>query len=396
MALAAPVAAAGLSPVPRIGVLGFGAASERRETQRLAPGLTLTRIAREGPWRLGLLEVERGALNGRLRVALSNGRVAGRRTVSAMARAQGALAAVNGGFFASRGRTNGDPVGAMLSGGRLVSEPVRGRSALLLPHRAQERARIVRPAWRGAVRFGGRRRALDGVERARGLVPGCGGSGGDRPTQRPSSTLLCTDKSELVLLSRRFGARTGTPPGGVEAVVVGGEVRSVRRRGNTAIPPGGYVLSGTGDAARFLAARARPGERPALRTDLMAAGRRLDPEQADLVSGGPALLDRGRIRIRERAEGVPRGASRSRAPRTLAGVRADGTVLLVTIDGRQPGYSRGATLLESARVLRSLGAREGLALDGGGSTTMVAGSKLVGRPSDGSQRPVSDALVVTR
>jgi len=392
LALAAPVAAAGLSPVPRIGVLGFGAASERRETQRLAPGLTLTRIAREGPWRLGLLEVERGALSGRLRVALSNGRVAGRRTVSAMARAQGALAAVNGGFFASRGRTNGDPVGAMLSGGRLVSEPVRGRSALLLPHRAQERARIVRPAWRGAVRLGGRRRALDGVERARGLVPGCGGSGGDRPTQRPSSTLLCTDKSELVLLSRRFGARTGTPPGGVEAVVVGGEVRSVRRRGNTAIPPGGYVLSGTGDAARFLAAS----ERPALRTDLMAAGRRLDPEQADLVSGGPALLDRGRIRIRERAEGVPRGASRSRAPRTLAGVRADGTVLLVTIDGRQPGYSRGATLLESARVLRSLGAREGLALDGGGSTTMVAGSKVVGRPSDGSQRPVSDALVVTR
>ncbi|MDQ3647577.1 MAG: phosphodiester glycosidase family protein, partial [Actinomycetota bacterium] len=84
-----------------------------------------------------------------------------------------------------------------------------------------------------------------------------------------------------------------------------------------------------------------------------------------------------------------------RSPRTLAGVRADGTVLLVTIDGRRPSYSRGATLLESARVLRSLGAREGLALDGGGSTTMAAGSRLVGRPSGGAQRAVSDALVVT-
>lgn len=388
LAVAAPVAAAGLP-------LGSDGANERREAKRLAPGLTLTRIAREGPWRLGVLEVDRPALRGQLRVALSNGRVAGRRTVSAMARAERAPAAVNGGFFAARGRTDGDPVGAMLSGGRLVSEPVRGRSALLLPYAAKERVRVVRPAWRGAVRLGARRRSLDGVERARGLIPGCGGSGGDRPTQRPSSTLLCTDSSELVLLSRRFGPRTGTPRGGVEAVVVGGKVRSVRRRGNTAIPRGGYVLSGTGDAARFLAAHARPGRRPHVRAELGVGRRRLEPERADLVSGGPALLERGRIRIRERAEGVPRATARSRSPRTLAGVRADGTVLLVTIDGRKPGYSRGATLLESARVLRSLGAREGLALDGGGSTTMVARSKVVGRPSDGAQRPVSDAVVVT-
>jgi len=387
--VAAPVAAAGLP-------LGPGASGEGRETRRLAPGLTLTRIAREGPWRVHVLAVDREALTGRLRVALSGGRVAGRRTLSGMARAEGALAAVNGGFFAVRGRTNGDPVGAMLSGGRLVSEPVRGRSALLLPHRTPEPVRVVRPGWRGAVRLGGRRRALDGVERARGLVPGCGGSGGDRPTQRPSSTLLCSDRSELVLLSRRFGARTGTPRGGVEAVVADGEVRSVRRRGNTAIPRGGYVLSGTGDAARFLAAHARPGRRPEVRAELTAGRRRLDPERADLVSGGPALLRRGRIGVRERAEGIPRAAARSRAPRTLAGVRADGTILLVTIDGRRPGYSRGATLLESARVLRSLGAREGLALDGGGSTTMVAGSRIVGRPSDGAQRAVGDALLVTR
>jgi len=395
LAVAAPAAAAGLSHVARIGVLGFGAASERRETQRLAPGLTLTRIAREGPLRLGVLEVKRGALSGKLRVALSGGRVAGRRTVSAMARAQGALAAVNGGFFASRGRTNGDPVGAMISDGKVVSEPVRDRSALLIPRDAQERARVARPGWRGAVRFGARRRGLDGVERARGLVPGCGGFGGDRPTQRPS-TALCTDSSELVLLSRRFGTRTGTPPGGVEAVVTRGVVRSVRRGGNASIPHDGYVLSGTGDAARFLASHARAGRRPQLRADLTVSGRRLDPGNADLVSGGPALLSRGRIATRERAEGLPSAFARTRAPRTLVGVRADGTVLLVTIDGRRPGYSRGATLLESARVLRSLGAREGLALDGGGSTTMVAGSKLVGRPSDGSQRPVSDALVVTR
>ena len=33
-------------------------------------------------------------------------------------------------------------------------------------------------------------------------------------------------------------------------------------------------------------------------------------------------------------------------------------------------------------------------LDGGGSTTMVVGGQLVNRPSDGTERAVSDALVV--
>ncbi len=362
-------------------------------TSQVAAGLQLTREVRSGPTRVNVLEIDRRKLGGRLRVALSSRRVAGRRTVSAIRRAEDALAAVNGGFFASRGRTNGDPVGAMISGGRVVSEPVRTRSALLIPTDPEQTARVTRPGWRGAVRFGSRRRGLDGVERARGLVPGCGGFGGDRPTQRPDPNVLCTDASELVMVSRRFGSRTGTPRGGVEAVVSGGVVRSVRRRGNTAIPRGGYVLSGTGDAARFLARHARPGARPSIRAQLTSRGRVLDPGQADLVSGGPGLLERGRIRIRNSTE---RAALSARGPRTLAGVRADGTILLVTVDGRQPRWSRGATLLESARLLRSLGARNGMALDGGGSTTMVVGSKVLGRPSDGSERPVSDALVVTR
>ncbi len=59
-------------------------------------------------------------------------------------------------------------------------------------------------------------------------------------------------------------------------------------------------------------------------------------------------------------------------PRTAAGVSADGrTLYLLTIDGRQIGWSNGATLRETAAWLRLLGADDALNLDGGGSTTMV-------------------------
>jgi exopolysaccharide biosynthesis protein len=45
--------------------------------------------------------------------------------------------------------------------------------------------------------------------------------------------------------------------------------------------------------------------------------------------------------------------------------------------------------------MRSLGARDALNLDSGGSSTMVVGRRLVSRPSDRTgERPVSDALFV--
>jgi exopolysaccharide biosynthesis protein len=53
------------------------------------------------------------------------------------------------------------------------------------------------------------------------------------------------------------------------------------------------------------------------------------------------------------------------------------------------------TLPEAARLMRAVGAREALNLDGGGSSALSVRGRVVGRPSDPSgERPVSDALVV--
>jgi exopolysaccharide biosynthesis protein len=83
-----------------------------------------------------------------------------------------------------------------------------------------------------------------------------------------------------------------------------------------------------------------------------------------------------------------------RQPRTLAGVTADGRLLLVTVDGRDPARSVGVSFPEAAALLRWLGATQGLSLDGGGSSAMVVLGDLVNRPSDGAERAVGDALLV--
>lgn len=59
-------------------------------------------------------------------------------------------------------------------------------------------------------------------------------------------------------------------------------------------------------------------------------------------------------------------------PRTAVGLdRLETKLFLVVIDGRQPGYSEGATLPELARILLDAGAWNALNLDGGGSTALV-------------------------
>jgi Phosphodiester glycosidase len=380
--------------------LGSRSLDERRATVRVAPGVSWTRIVREGgPWRVHVLTIDRTVLRGRLTGVLSNRRIQGRERVSAMARRGRAVAGVNGTYFSA----SGDPVGALAIDGRLLSEPVDGRSGLIVPFDPAAAPRVATLSFAGTVTSGGRERLVDGVERARGAIPACGGRGGDEPTERPNAILTCTDPSELVVLSPRYGPFTGTS-GGVEAVVRSGVVEAVERGGGAAIPGDALVLSGSGDAARFLRAAAPVGSRPDIRLRLFGDRAELPlADQALVVGVGPRLLSGGRVVVRARAEGfAPLEAPRffgsfvaSRNPRTLAGVRRDGRVLLVTIDGRRSGWSAGATLSEAARVMRSLGARDALNLDGGGSTTMAVRGEVVNVPSDpAGERPVSNGLFV--
>jgi hypothetical protein len=331
---------------------------------------------------------------------LANDLVLGRETTSEIAQRTGAPAGVNGGYFVIGGPGDGDPAGTLVQDGELLSETIDGRTNLLLSGRG---ARLGVLSFRGRAVIGGQARELDGVDRVRGQIRNCGGRGGDIPTELPLHDVTCTDASELLLVTPRFGATTATTADGVEAIVQGGVVTELREGGSSPVPADGYVLSGSGDAADFLRTWAQPGSRPALQLRLQEGGRTL-PLEGGVVNGGPALVRSGRFFVRSAEEGFLHPGEPAfyysfgirRNPRTLAGVRPDGTLLLVTIDGRQPDWSVGVSFEEAADVMRSLGAREALNLDGGGSTTFTIGGAVVNRPSDATgERPVSDGLFVT-
>jgi exopolysaccharide biosynthesis protein len=128
----------------------------------------------------------------------------------------------------------------------------------------------------------------------------------------------------------------------------------------------------------------------------------IDPPVAGAVAGigsGPLLLRGGKWYEDTHA---PAPDERDvQWPVIAFGTLADGTLMLVAVDGRHPERSIGMTRPEFAGVMRALGVVDAMALDSGGSVTMVARSPgahaitLHNVPSDFSEeRYVSDALFV--
>lgn len=179
------------------------------------------------------------------------------------------------------------------------------------------------------------------------------------------------------------------------------ELRSPR--GGT-IPRGGSSVQATGERVADLTATARVGERLRVSATLLDdRGRRMSTSPGtDIVNAGPELVRDGRVHVTPATDGMVHpgdpswyyGWVHKRNPRTVAGVDAAGRTVLVTADGRSTD-SLGLSIGESAEVARSLGLRDAVNLDGGGSTTMVAEGAVLNSPSDAAgERPVGDALLI--
>ena len=113
------------------------------------------------------------------------------------------------------------------------------------------------------------------------------------------------------------------------------------------------------------------------------------PGILDAVGGSPTLIEKGNIKVKSCGSYLCQ-----RHPRTAVGIKGNGDIMLFQVDGRSRS-SRGMTLVQLARAMKSRGAQWALNLDGGGSSTMwIKGKGVVNNPSDGPERGVTNALLV--
>ncbi|BCW78443.1 phosphodiester glycosidase family protein [Arthrobacter sp. NicSoilC5] len=356
-----------------------------------------------GPWNLQVLTIDPKEFHGDLTSSFGPN-LEDREATSQLSAASGALAAVNGGFFTMDPAAGapGDPAGAAVHDGKVLSEPVGDRPSLVLDKNGTT---IERLHWHGTVTApGSAELPLDGVDRVPGLIRNCGGTD-DTPTNLPLHDFTCTDANEIVAFTPEYGPTTPAGPG-LEAVLdAQGTVTAVNPTRGSAIPAGGQTLQAIGSDVDKLAALAVPGKKLKVDTDLLTEnGKTLTTTPTtDVVNGGPTLVRNGQLDVTAKRDGMVRtndsnsffyGWVHKRNPRTFAGVDAQGRTLLVTADGRQT-TSLGLSLNEEADVAKSLGMVNAMNLDGGGSTTMVEDGQVMNSPSDATgERPIGDALLL--
>ncbi|MEE4492899.1 phosphodiester glycosidase family protein [Streptomyces sp. BE230] len=360
--------------------------------------------ADRGPWRIDVLTIDPNRFHGRLKASYGPD-LENREKTSELVAAAGATAGINAGFFVldPKAGAPGDPAGVGVYDGRLLSEPVNGRPALVIGDDGRH-SRVTRFTWKGRVVGRDASRPLDGIDRVPGLIRNCGGTDDDTPTSLPLHDVTCTDADELVAFTPEYGRQT---PGGkgMEAVLdTRGRVLELRSPRGGPLPAGGSSVQATGSRVAELTALAQVG-RPlrVQRTLRDGNGRKVSPSPAtSILNGGPELVRDGSLHITPAADGMvqPGNASfyygwmHKRNPRTLAGVDAAGRTVLVTADGRSTD-ALGLSIPESAAVARALGLRDAVNLDGGGSTTMAVDGEVINAPSDATgERPVGDALLI--
>jgi hypothetical protein len=344
--------------------------------RELWPGVTYEsgiQFTTHGPVAINVLRGPRPGGLTTLEPVLSNDTIVGRERLTSMEvrlRPTATAAGVNGDYFAF---ATGKPSGVLMRDAQLVAPPNPGRaSAGIRSDGALDVRRVAfAGTWRATV------------------------------TARPLGALNATPAANgVALYTDAYGQSTPSLPGSAAAILfpfpaatpevdLAAPIVEARTDGGAlTIPPGGAVLVARGTAAG------------ALRTEAVAGGTMtvnlgLEPSWPDMVGaigGGPQIVRNGAAIFRA-GEVFTTSQLAPRAPRSAVGQLRDGRIILVAVDGRQPGYSVGLTNFELAQALVRLGAVAAMALDSGGSTTMAFDGTLLNRPSDKVERRISTALM---
>ncbi|MFL9950495.1 phosphodiester glycosidase family protein [Paraburkholderia agricolaris] len=388
-----------------------------------------------GPWLVNILAVS-PTFKGNLQNVIAGGNETdvggmlgvGGETPQATAARLGGIAAINAGFWSTNaGATGVELKGAastIVSNGKLEGMAANGEAGVSFTQVNGQPSVVFLPNLSTTVTLAnaaGASTQIVGVNRSiLGQIYNCG-SPGALPASGRAHDYTCTNYDDLVLYDGNFnGGRTSSVTvdagysGLTYAMLVdsAGQVVSGSAVLGAAPPQGGYVLQGLGTSATWLQQNATPGTMlnitPRVQSNDTAVT--LSPGMS-LAAAGPILLPAATVRQRAVAQGWSpnyAGVDRSgfywgwfnaRSPRTMIGKAPDGTILMVEVDGRQPGLALGTTIQETADVMQWLGAISAVNLDGGGSSAMIVNGANVGHPSDNwpsnpTQRAVASSLVL--
>lgn len=231
---------------------------------------------------------------------------------------------------------------------------------------------------------------------------------------------------EAILYTRLFNRTTLTPPNTCEVVIENNSVIAVNNCGNNVIPKDGYVYAYS-NKTMLIHEYFEKGIHAELTLDfeiknestfspasefdfiLEGAGTLLknsvvqssDALKKELLSGNAIVRTADEIAANFHDPLEQEWLINLPHPRTAIGITSEGLLIIIVVEGRNPGISEGLTLPELAQLMKEYGCTDALNLGGGGDSALYIGNSVINICSGSEQvhamdeRPVSDAIVIT-
>jgi hypothetical protein len=284
------------------------------------------------------------------------------------------VAGINGDFYNA---TNGNLNGIYIQDGTIEHWSSSNRSSLGFDSSGM--LHVERFATLGTWHGTGQRRPLNGMNQ----LPTKGQVVLFTPAWGPTTPVVA-NSSEVVLEPFPAAAPNTDLTGTVTGLPTGG---------GTPIPPDGAVLMSVGSISSKLPtvqADCPVGTAVTVRFILPSDWQSI----VDAIGGGPVLVKSGKA-VFDAGENFISDQLTERDARAGVGQLADGRVILVEVDGNQPGYSAGMTNYELAQEMVSLGAVTAGAVAYGSGATAAFNGQLLSKPnSSGTAQAVREALLV--
>lgn len=342
--------------------------------------------------------------------------VMGRETLDMIAKRRNAVAAINAGFFEIAGSEDGRPSGALIIDGQILGIS-KGIRALAILH---------------DNKFHMEKAIIDlSISVANKIY-------------KPNQTNIISNDKDVILYSHLWGITSLTDYHRKEILINSNmEVEEVVLHGDNIIPNEGYILS---FPKEYDLSGIDRGQKVKLSLSLDPKPTALKEEEAfqNMVTGIPLLVKNGEIP--ENIDNFKSSAFTLPYARTALGVKDNGEVVMLVVEHeashhvknltidearnvlQKSGYKRsdlenmeyqkvlgllqmhisskstkiGLTLKDLAQYMLKLGCKDAINFDGGGSSTIFYGDKIVNATigdedeSAGQNvvRPISDAIIV--
>lgn len=308
------------------------------------------------PVKINVVEMNnKVASNYEVKPAIASVTLPNKRTVRNIAQRTNSIVAINGGFFKPQ---TGVPLGTLMIDKKIYTGPIYDRVAL---GNFKDGYDVGRVQLDGKIIGNNQEIKIDNINQPRML------------------------SSYILAYTRDWGKYAPVSPQyGVQLQIVGNKITAASAN-PLSIPENGYVLVGPKSKLGKL-----------FGADYVDVEIKTNPKWENvqhIISGGPYLLKDNQIFIDMTAQKLQSIGGRN--PRTAIGYTEDNNLVLVAVDGRE-GSSVGLTLVELAKLMKTLGCTNAINLDGGGSTVMYIKGQIVNHPHQPGGIALSNALVISK